>query len=65
MDASGVEGDRGSLAIASEAGVHGGIGDGVRTRGKGWEAGHEGENGAAVARMTAQRMSGRMGREHP
>jgi hypothetical protein len=39
-----VEGGRGSLAIASEAG---GIGDGVRTWGKGWEAGREGENGAA------------------
>jgi hypothetical protein len=30
---AGVEGGRGSLAIASEVGVHGGIGDRVRRQG--------------------------------
>jgi hypothetical protein len=34
-----VEGGRGSLAIASEAG---GIGDGVRTWGKGWDRRRQG-----------------------
>jgi hypothetical protein len=56
------------LATCVRRGWHGGIGDRVRARGKGWEAGRGGENGGgAEARMTAQRMSGRMGarpREH-